>query len=122
MFNWTQYIELAEELATDRRESALRSAVSRAYYGAFGLATNWILENDPSASLPADGRKHEFVWRYFADRKDRVSVRIANEGTKLRAKRNDADYRRGLIGVVDQEALLAVRYARNIAQLLASHR
>ena len=41
MFDWADYLTLAQELATRRSdEAALRPAVSRAYYAAFCQARN----------------------------------------------------------------------------------
>ena len=37
-FEWSKYLELAEELVQLDDEAALRSAVSRAYYAVYGKA------------------------------------------------------------------------------------
>ena len=37
-FDWTEYLTLAQELVQREEEACLRSAISRAYYAAFGKA------------------------------------------------------------------------------------
>jgi uncharacterized protein (UPF0332 family) len=41
-FSWREYVSLAEDLCGRTDASALRSSVSRAYYGAFCLCRNYL--------------------------------------------------------------------------------
>jgi hypothetical protein len=46
MFDWSRYLDLADELA--RRvsdEAAERSAISRAYYAAFGMSRRHLVQS-----------------------------------------------------------------------------
>jgi uncharacterized protein (UPF0332 family) len=118
---WGSYVVLADELAGLEFEAARRSAVSRAYYGAFNLARRWL----ETHVMPIDDhRAHGQVWRAF-----RVAERAASGtgeewqlvgdlGTGLRALRNQADYADAIPGL-DREAVDAVATAELILQLLA---
>ncbi len=117
---WDGYLVLAEDLASRDEEAARRSAVSRAYYGAFNPARRWVEEN----LEPIDNRAaHQQVWRAF-----RISVR-ADEGTRtkwetvgelgnsLRLLRNQADYA-DKFTELDRHAVEAVGTAKQILTLL----
>jgi hypothetical protein len=43
MFDWSDYLTLAKQLATNADEASKRAAISRAYYAAFGLARNYVI-------------------------------------------------------------------------------
>ena len=91
-FDWSQYLVLAEALATQPdNEAALRSAVSRAYYAAFCLAREHLLNTHiPYRSRPHRPRlSHRAVWRTYQRDVDR---RIAMDGNRLRELRNLVDY------------------------------
>lgn len=67
-FNWSEYLDLAQQLAgkapiSATQESRLRSAISRAYYAAFIQARNRLRDGD-SLSIPLD-RTHQYVIRQF---------------------------------------------------------
>ena len=61
MFDWADYLRLAQELAQRGEESCKRSAVSRAYYSVFNLARRWFFHNDQAIywSLARSGRIHD---------------------------------------------------------------
>jgi hypothetical protein len=93
--NWEAYLVLARGLAGHRHEASERSAVSRAYYGAFNLSRRWLEAN----VTPIDRRyAHEQVWETFkvaglatADNGDRWQL-VGDLGNSLRRLRNQADY------------------------------
>ncbi len=84
-FNWGDYVSLAEDLLMRTEESALRSAISRAYYGAFGIARNRKLQR-------ITGNVHAQVinaYRRSGDANERAIGMILDI---LRRSRNEADY------------------------------
>ena len=92
VFDWSQYLVLAEELAEQKdNEAALRSTVSRAYYAAFCLAREHLLNtNMLFRSRPRRPRlSHQTVWLTY--RRD-VDRRIGMDGNRLRELRNLVDY------------------------------
>lgn len=69
-FDWAEYLNLAGELcatptspSTD--EAKYRSAISRAYYAAFGKAKNHLRNNDGDTAIPTGASAHKYVRRKF---------------------------------------------------------
>ena len=92
VFDWSQYLVLAEELAEQKdNEAALRSAVSRAYYAAFCLAREHLLNTNMlfRSRLHRPRLSHQTVWLTYSRNVDR---RIGMDGNRLRELRNLVDY------------------------------
>ena len=118
---WSAYVGLAGGLAMSPFEAARRSAISRAYYGAFNPARRWLELN----VKPIDNRRaHSQVWETFrksvgASEETRRDWQLVGElGSELRLLRNQADYADLLPGL-DRHAPLAVISAEQILALLA---
>jgi hypothetical protein len=117
---WANFIALAGDLAGPESEASRRSAVSRAYYGAFNVSRRWLEEG----GIPIENRRaHKQVWRAFglADRAT-PSTRekwqtVGDLGGALRALRNQADYA-DLVPGLDDGAADAVHAAERILELL----
>lgn len=94
MFNWQEYLSLADELAKRPDEASKRSAVSRAYYAIFHSARVW-LENK-GTRVPRDGTGHQFVWEEFerigSAARSRNHTHVGQTGDRLRRERALADY------------------------------
>jgi uncharacterized protein (UPF0332 family) len=94
-FNWRQYVSLAEEMSARTEESALRSSISRAYYGAFCLSRNYLSGNNKIPTLrPHDppGKIHQLAIEYFDQSDDSDEFNAGQLLGELRKKRNFADY------------------------------
>jgi hypothetical protein len=118
--NWHDYVVLGRGLTGWSGEASDRSAVSRAYYGAFNVSRRWLEVNvRPIANRGA----HEQVWKTFrsaesADDRTRLKwERVGALGGALRTLRNQADYADS-ISDLDREALWAVDAAEEIIWLL----
>lgn len=91
-FDWREYLRLAGFLHATAgaytEEAAWRSAVSRAYYGAFGRARNVAQARD--GFVPTGGPEdHDRLCDHFrARREDRLAQRLG----RLRHCRNQCDY------------------------------
>jgi hypothetical protein len=117
---WATFIALAGDLAGHASEASRRSAVSRAYYGAFNVSRRWLEES----GIPIENRRaHGQVWRAFslADRatpatRERWQA-VGDLGGALRALRNQADYA-DLVPGLDDRAADAVDAAERILELL----
>lgn len=111
-FDWTRFIDLAAELSARNEEAATRSAVSRAYYGAFCLARD-------RATL--DEYKKPDVHRAVIDRYEQSpSGRERTVGqflAELFRQRKKADYESGF-QVDSAVARRAVEKARRVANHL----
>lgn len=122
--NWADYLVLAKGLAGHPFEASKRSAVSRAYYGAFNGGRRWLEAN----VTPIDNRgAHGQVWGTFkaaehASEATRSAWRLVGVlGDSLRALRNQADYDDGVPGL-DLHAPYAVDTAERILALLGELR
>lgn len=90
-FAWSAFLDLAVELALRTGdEAAARTAISRAYYAAFGTARGFLLQR--GVGLPSGGLAHAAVWGRFHVTPDPIHRRIADRGRVLRKLRGRADY------------------------------
>ena len=114
-FNWSEFLVLAQELAQRREEAALRSAVSRAYYAAFGKARAFL--EAEGVSFAADAGDHAQVWETFRASSNDVRYYIGEDGFVLRNNRNRADYDAD-VSDIQARAQRAVRKAETIFRSL----
>ncbi len=100
MFDWKRYIDLADKLYCEGQhvdlsepgdEAKLRSAISRAYYGAFNEARQ-RLELRTRTRFSEGPEAHKEVQHKLAEGDERLQ-RIAETLRRLRLERNRADYR-----------------------------
>ncbi|MSQ23913.1 MAG: HEPN domain-containing protein [Chloroflexi bacterium] len=97
-FNWAEYLSVAQTLCgrsvsgpTPSSEALQRSAVSRAYYAAFGEARNHLRDSD-GVITPATHNIHRMAAGIFLDSPDERRVRIGTNLRRLRDARNECDY------------------------------
>lgn len=95
-FDWSEYFNLARELAGQatspaNQEAKLRSSVSRAYYAAFCKARNYLRDVD-KLSVPIDGSAHQYVQEKFEISSDPLRKQLGEDLKRLRRRRNMADY------------------------------
>lgn len=95
-FNWELYICLACKLtksdeASPLYEASLRTAISRSYYGVYGVATTYLLD---AKNIPDIPRKdsHKYVREQFRCSTDRREVLIGENMSRLWKGRQNADY------------------------------
>jgi uncharacterized protein (UPF0332 family) len=94
MFDWTNYLHLAEVLSENPDEASQRTAISRAYYAIFCNAREYL----QSKQFSYTDRKspHEAVWKAFEKiqlpipQKDRNKIYVI--GDRLKKRRFQADY------------------------------
>jgi len=121
-FDWSEYFNLAKELAETSKEAELRSAVSRAYYSAFCLARNYLrdIEQDPRLSHnQTDINVHKYVADEFIHHKSKskTMIEIGKDLNRLRPRRNKADYE-DIIFNLPKEVITALMLAENIISAL----
>lgn len=95
-FDWSEYLNLAQELAgqatsPSSQEAKLRSAISRAYYAAFCEARNHLRDREKH-SIPRGGQAHPYVRNQFKKSPDKVRREVGENLNRLRIDRNKADY------------------------------
>ncbi|MCW6051502.1 HEPN domain-containing protein [Lyngbya sp. CCAP 1446/10] len=122
-FDWSEYLNLAQELAANTEESKLRSAISRAYYSVFCLARNYLrdIEQDPrlSRNKTYDINDHQYVAEEFIYNRSKSQkiTEIGRNLTRLRKIRNQADYE-DTIFQLQKEVVRALSLAQDIISAL----
>lgn len=93
-FDWKNYISFAEELNNNRSdEAALRSSISRAYYGAFCKVRNYIGTKYASSISQTKGDGiHQKIIQVLKESEDSQEFSLGNTLHSLRDERNKADY------------------------------
>jgi uncharacterized protein (UPF0332 family) len=120
-FSWEKFLSVAEALANADigadREACLRSAVSRAYYAAFGSARSRARERRLQTRQSA--AEHGEVSVFFAQKYGDVGGEIAKHLSRLRTNRNIADYDDAC---EDAESLSteSIAYAHRVLNLLGT--
>jgi uncharacterized protein (UPF0332 family) len=118
--NWDEYVDLARDLVWRDSEASRRSAVSRAYYGAFNRARRWL---GVKGLTIENHRAHDGVWRAFRDAEPATLEtsgkwqEVGELGGGLRGLRNQADYADS-VPRLDRQAVAAVNTATRIIDLL----
>lgn len=123
-FDWSQYLNLAKELAGQattpaNEEARLRDAISRAYYAAFILARNHLRDKE-GHSIPTTGEAHQYVAEQFKLNPEPGHQVVASNLKKLRMYRNQADYVDrfpGLSGITSVALRLAEEVISNLSVL-----
>ncbi|HEY1860960.1 MAG TPA: HEPN domain-containing protein [Gemmataceae bacterium] len=84
------FLTLADSLLAGGTEAEWRTAVSRAYYAAFHVARELML--DLGFAVPRGDRAHGYLWLRLSNSGD-ASIQIAGHRLKdVRGERNRADY------------------------------
>lgn len=113
MFDWKHYVSLAESLSqtpifddgSDEKDGQIqasyRAAISRAYYGVFGMACAYLREIEKDTSVFESDRLHAAVInrleRKVEDgRKAGLRRGLRKVLSELRLRRTEADYRDGM--------------------------
>ncbi len=96
MFQWPAYLALARELAPRTDEASMRSAISRAYYAAYGVACDYVGSRRVYERQGRSLGPHEQRWEVFS--KDpgtapqNLRSQIIKAAAELKRKRITADY------------------------------
>jgi uncharacterized protein (UPF0332 family) len=120
-FEWSDFLAVADALlvaAPDvHREASLRTAISRAYYAAFGVARHGARATRLATrrSAAEHGEVAAFYAKQYGERGEQVAIVLG----RLRNRRNAADYDDDLS---DVETLcnLSIEDAHNLLILLAT--
>ncbi len=95
-FDWSEYLNVAKELAgitttPANQEAKLRAAISRAYYAAFIKARNYLRDQE-GHSIPKTSDAHKYVRNQFELSSDPIRKTVAEKLARLREFRGQADY------------------------------
>lgn len=114
MFEWRDYLALADDLVERPDEAAQRSAISRAYYAAYHAAAAFVR----NAGLLTRGHTHHRVWNVLANDPDPARAEVGWLGDLLRLARISADYHTPFPGDVLGQARAVVRDARLLVEAI----
>lgn len=94
-FCWENYIDLSEELINlaqnnPMEKAFLRTSISRAYYGVFCIARNYLKNNKNITNSSPE--PHKFVIEILKNSQDSSEQIIGQYLATLRKERNLADY------------------------------
>jgi uncharacterized protein (UPF0332 family) len=107
VFRWEDFLDLAEELASrSGDESALRTAISRAYYAAFHAGREYLAY--VAISIDRTGNAHQQVRSELGARDDPIGQDLL----RLHRLRKEADYD-DFMADVEEQAVVAASVARS---------
>lgn len=120
-FEWTSYIQLADELISYQRtpnlqEAYFRSAISRSYYGVFCIARNFlVIRRVPIPKVDTHKHVRDKYWKSA----NRAEKKIGKDMLDLWRERKDADYEDGATIDINR-ARTAHEMAKRILERLRS--
>jgi uncharacterized protein (UPF0332 family) len=121
-FDWGGYLTLATSLAEQADEASRRSAVSRAYYYVYNLASARAYLN---GFRPARGRGfHEQLWALYEDVPVLECKELSIAGDRMKRRRRKADYEAVYLRLEEEAAEMLVdarAFAEKLARVEARH-
>lgn len=99
-FNWSEYLNLAKDLAGIKNinvsdEAKFRSSISRAYYASYCKLYSYLRDVEKDDSLPKGEEAymgHKYVRNKFLDSKEEIHIQIGQNLGRLLTDRIKADY------------------------------
>lgn len=100
MFDWADYLVLAERLAEQATDEATqRTAISRAYYAAYHVAAEFVRAH----GLLRAAHSHRTVWGTLVANPNPDLSNVGMRGNWLKQTRMRADYRNPYPGDLDRQ-------------------
>jgi len=119
-YSWKHYISFAIELSGRTDEPALRSAISRAYYGAFCYSRNYLTNTSKIRTPKEDlGKIHASVIDYLLESDDDDEKLAGQHLSNLRRQRNRADYETNYI-VQSENIIKLIGNANKVVEIIDS--
>jgi len=120
-FDWTEYLNLAQDLAGQKvapptKEAKSRSAISRAYYAAFCKARNHLRDKE-GCLIPCTGDAHRIVRDTFKDSPDSRRKKIGVNLNRLREDRRKADYDDSMKSLPDITRIALIKSDQIVTEL-----
>jgi hypothetical protein len=89
---WRDYITLADDLLRMETQASMRSAISRAYYGAYHHWLTYARSVTDGPFVAPSHNAHQELIKWFKQRPNAGEVAIGDALQDLRRARNAADY------------------------------
>jgi hypothetical protein len=115
-FHWAEYLALAKELSQKGGDAAARSAISRAYYAAFNIASR---HRGARFAVATQGGSHAVVWKALTNSGNKDWRTAGNKGKDLLEIRRQADYDDEVPGLI-RMMHVTIASAEQILSLLGS--
>ena len=117
MFDWTEYLNLANSLAGPKsspsiNEAQLRTAISRAYYANYCIARNHLRDKEGHAVPRADA--HKYVIDQFRNSSERERRDLGKDLDRLKNWRQFADYENQYPGQIGPATRVALTLADQV--------
>lgn len=110
MFDWEDFLELAERLSRAPTEASQRTAISQAYYAVYHAASDYIRRAE---IIELDRRmSHRAAWRLLKLSEDMDHQDTGFRGEDLKRLRQNADYTSPYPGDLATDVREAVAEAR----------
>src|SRR6266700_226997 len=90
-FNWSGFLNLAQELGARKEEACLRTSLSRAYYYVYNLALSRA-ERNGFVSVQGEST-HGQLWRLFGESPEPECINLGQISLRLKEKRERAEYK-----------------------------
>jgi uncharacterized protein (UPF0332 family) len=87
IFDWSEYLKLANQLAANPDEASQRSSISRAYYSVYHKASDRAVSTGY-----VDQRCHWKLWDVYRRNTDRACRILSDIGSRMKKERIAADY------------------------------
>jgi len=120
-FEWVHFLDIAKFLLEQARsgvsipqEAAYRTAISRAYYAAFGHTKAFAM--DTMDFIPIGNETDHKNLRDFL--KDHDRAELSRQLTRLRQWRNQSDYDNPCYSINENQTIIAMRQAETIIRSL----
>ena len=122
-FDWTNYLTLAQELATRQDDAAKRTAISRAYYFVFNIS--FARAETTAGKRPGGETYHKWCWDKYQNTPDPACRQLGLDGERMKRRRVKADYKSADIPRLDDEVrgMLeeAIQFQLDLAALNPRH-
>lgn len=117
IFDWSEYLTLANDLAGARTnpstdEAKLRAAISRAYYANYCIARNHLRDKEGHTIPWADA--HKYVIDQFRNSSDKARKDLGKDLDRLKNYRLSADYKDNYPGLIGPSTRVALTLADQV--------
>jgi uncharacterized protein (UPF0332 family) len=117
-FDFADYLDVADDLATRSDEAAWRSAISRACYAVLHVAFQAL--PPPIRGTISHRATHRAVWQFYVMSSAQVCRQIGHARMRLRDSRVDSDYR-ATAAVTQAQAIRLMARARETLTRIRRH-
>ena len=117
MFDWNNFLTLAEQLSSRPDPASKRTAISRAYYFAFNVAMARAIAN--CGPIRSGEPSHSWCWNRYMESENSSCRKIFLLGDRMKRRRIKADYDNADMPRIEQDVQRALEDARQVRDDLA---